>query len=102
MDFSFEGPVTVSSSDIVSVESGGDLDVVFGGAGSFMSSASGLISIGNSIATLGGLIDDVLTALMSLQTQGSSTSQSASVWAAANITPIMAKWRQVFDTGTGN
>jgi hypothetical protein len=89
LDLAFTGKVTFSSE--------GDFDISFGGDGGFQSTASGLLKIGNSIATLGGMISDLLTALTNLATEGSPAAHTAKTWAAANITPLKQKWDKVFN-----
>jgi hypothetical protein len=58
-------------------------------------SAGGLIEIGNTVDTLGGIIDTLLGALENLATEGSPAAHTAKTWATANITPLKAKAAQV-------
>jgi hypothetical protein len=89
LDLTFKGKVTFTSDDDFSIE--------FKGAGTFASTAGGLLNIGNSVATLGGMISDLLTALTNLATEGTPAAHTAQVWAATNIQPIIQKWGQVFN-----
>jgi len=66
------------------------------GAVSLKANGSDLLEIGNAIATLGGIMDELMTALINLQTEGSPALHKAATWAAANIAPLKAKCAQVF------
>ena len=66
------------------------------GAISLKVTGSELIEIGNAVATLGGILDELMTALINLQTEGSPALHKAATWATANITPLKAKCAQVF------
>jgi len=66
------------------------------GSVSLEAKGSDLMKIGNAIATLGGILDELMTALINLQTEGSPALHKAATWAAANITPLKAKCAQVF------
>jgi hypothetical protein len=87
LDLTFTGNVTLSGeSDVV---------ITFGGDGGFKASAAGLLEIGNSIATLGAMISDLLDALIQFQSSGSPGLHTAPALTAA-ATQIKAKWNQVF------
>jgi hypothetical protein len=62
-----------------------------------LESDTGLIQLGNSVATLGGMIADLLTALANLTTEGSPAAHTAKTWATANIEPLKLKWNKVFN-----
>jgi hypothetical protein len=55
-----------------------------------------LIEIGNQIATLGKMIDELLDALEQHFSQGSPYVHRSKAWASVFITPLRAKWNQVF------
>jgi hypothetical protein len=79
------------------VKIGGDFKVSVDGDAEFVSTRSGKLKIGNAIDTLGAMGKAVLEGLMSLHVEGSPTAQTAAVWAAQTITPIMVKWNNVFN-----
>lgn len=58
-------------------------------------SGAGLIEFGNSVDTLGNIVDTLLTALENLATEGSPAAHTAKTWATANITPLKQKAAQV-------
>ncbi|GHV79118.1 hypothetical protein AGMMS49944_09090 [Spirochaetia bacterium] len=66
------------------------------GAVSLVSTGSDLVEIGNTVDTLGGILDALFTSLTSLHTEGSPAAHTASAWAASDITPLKAKTAQVF------
>jgi len=55
-----------------------------------------VIEMGNTVDTLGGLLDALLTALENLATEGSPSAHTAKTWATANITPLKQKTAKVF------
>jgi hypothetical protein len=57
-----------------------------------------LLDIGNAIATLGGILDELCAALSSLHTEGAPASHTASAWAASSIAPLRVKCNTVFKT----
>lgn len=63
---------------------------------SIKSSTQGTIEVGNSVATLGALIDDLLGYLAQLKTVGSPASHTAAPDFIANIQALKTKWGQVF------
>jgi hypothetical protein len=71
--------------------------VIKQGEVSFMSTSAGKFKIGNTVATIGDMINDLLTALQGLHTEGSPAAHTATAWAAQNISPLIAKWKQVFE-----
>jgi hypothetical protein len=109
-DGSFERTLTDGSSPVCVVSCAADGTLVFNvgdgknvfemkpdGSIAFKNTSSGLLTIGNSIATLGGMVLEMLNALVGLHTEGSPASHTASVWAESSIRPILQKWQQVFD-----
>jgi hypothetical protein len=82
------GDITMHSSGNLTLEADGDV--------ALNATAAGKLTVGNSVATLGAMISDLLTALTSLHTEGSPAAHTASAWAAASIAPIQAKWPNVF------
>lgn len=60
------------------------------------SSENGKLEIGNTIATLGAMITDLLGYLAQLKTVGSPASHTASPDFIANIQALKTKWGQVF------
>lgn len=87
---SIDGDATVSAKGDVSISSQGD--VVLEATG------SGTLDIKNSIASLGGMIDDLFTELTSSTpvTYGSPASHMWMPSFVAKITAIKTKWAQVF------
>jgi hypothetical protein len=73
----------------------GDAKIESDGALFFKSTASGMLEIGNSIATLGAMIGDLLQACISFKSVGSPATHTAPDFTAA-ATQIKAKWTQVF------
>lgn len=63
---------------------------------SLKSSKKGTLELGNSVATLGAMINDLLDDLAGLKTVGSPASHSASPDFIAQIQALKAKWGQVF------
>jgi hypothetical protein len=61
------------------------------------STSTSLLTIGNNIATIGGMMQEIFTALQGLHTEGGPTNHTASTWYTAHVAPIKAKWEQVFD-----
>ena len=63
---------------------------------SIKSSKQGTVEVGNSVATLGALIDDLLGYLVQLKTVGSPASHTAAPDFITNIQALKTKWGQVF------
>lgn len=63
---------------------------------SLKSSKTGKLEVGNSVATLGAMVTDLLGYLASLKTVGSPASQTASPDFIAQIQALKTKWGQVF------
>lgn len=63
---------------------------------SLKSSKQGTVEVGNSIATLGAMINDLLGYLAQLKTVGSPASHTAAPDFVANIQVLKTKWGQVF------
>lgn len=63
---------------------------------SLKSSKTGKLEVGNSVATLGAMVTDLLGYLASLKTVGSPASHTASPDFIAQIQALKTKWGQVF------
>ena len=57
---------------------------------------TGKLEVGNSVATLGAMVTDLLGYLASLKTVGSPASHTASPDFIAQIQALKTKWGQVF------
>lgn len=66
------------------------------GGVSLKSSKQGTLEVGNSVATLGAMINDLLGYLAQLKTVGSPASHTAAPDFIANIQALKTKWGQVF------
>jgi YD repeat-containing protein len=75
----------------------GNITVTGGKKLAFKSSTDGLLTLGNNIATIGSIVDELFAALQSLHTEGSPTAHTASTWYAASIAPLKTKWNKVCD-----
>jgi hypothetical protein len=73
----------------------GDAKIESDGALFFKSTASGMLEIGNSVATLGAMIGNLLQACISFKSVGSPATHTAPDFTAA-AAQIKAKWTQVF------
>ena len=74
----------------------GDLKIGADGKVEVKSNKSGTLEIGNSVATMGAMISDLLGYLASLKTVGSPATHSASPDFVAQIQALKTKWGQVF------
>jgi hypothetical protein len=101
----FDGPASVEAGDDgYTIQTSGPVDVSgtdvslsASGSVSIKSGAGKTVDIGNSAGTIGAMINDLLTALSSLNTAGSATAQTVNpAWVTANIVPLQTKWAQVF------
>lgn len=63
---------------------------------SLKSSKNGTLEMGNSVATLGAMMSDLLGYLAQLKTVGSPASHTASPDFIANVQALKTKWEQVF------
>lgn len=63
---------------------------------SLKSSKNGTLEMGNSVATLGAMMSDLLGYLVQLKTVGSPASHTASPDFIANVQALKTKWEQVF------
>jgi len=63
---------------------------------SLKSSKNGTLEMGNSVATLGAMMSDLLGYLVQLKTVGSPASHTASPDFIANVQALKTKWVQVF------
>ena len=89
-EFSLEAKkaISVKTDDEFSLEAKNDIGL--------KSSGSGKLDIGNAVATLGAMIDDLLGYLAQLKTVGSPANHNAAPDFVANIQALKAKWGQVF------
>jgi hypothetical protein len=90
-----DGKLTASVTKDVKIAAGGKADVEAKGDLSYKSSVSGMLEIGNSVATLGAMIGDLLQACISFKSVGSPDTHTAPDFTAA-AAQIKAKWAQVF------
>lgn len=60
------------------------------------SKKAGMVEVGNSISTLGAMIESLLDYLVQLKTVGSPASHTAAPDFIANIQALKVKWKQVF------
>jgi hypothetical protein len=90
-----DGKLTAAVTGDVKVTTEGNADVEAKGDLSYKSSATGMLEIGNSVATLGAMIGDLLQACISFKSVGSPATHTAPDFTAA-ATQIKAKWTQVF------
>jgi hypothetical protein len=95
LDLTVDGKLTATVTKDVKVTTDGKADVEAKGDLSYKSTASGMLEIGNSIATLGAMIGDLLQACISFKSIGSPATHTAPDFTAA-ATQIKAKWTQVF------
>jgi hypothetical protein len=83
------GDITMHSSGNLTLEADGDI--------ALNATASGLLTIGNSVATLGGMISDLLNGMTTLSTVGSPAAHVIDPsWVTSKLTPIIGKWSNVF------
>jgi hypothetical protein len=95
VELAVDGKLTASVTKDVKVAADGKADVEAKGDLSYKSSASGMLEIGNSVATLGEMIGDLLQACISFQSVGSPETHTAPGF-TASAAQIKAKWTQVF------
>lgn len=88
--------ITLKDKEGFVYETDGDASISVGGAVTIKSKKSGTVEVGNSVATLGALIDDLLGYLAQLKTVGSPASHTAAPDFIANIQVLKTKWGQVF------
>ncbi len=74
----------------------GNLEISAKGNLGVKSSQTGKVEVGNTVATLGAMISDLLGYLASLKTVGSPASHTASPDFIAQVQALKAKWEQVF------
>lgn len=88
--------ITLKDKEGFTYETEGDASISAKGSVTVKSKASGTLEFGNSVATLGALIDDLLGYLAQLKTVGSPASHTAAPDFIANIQLLKTKWGQVF------
>ncbi|MFP3041897.1 hypothetical protein LQZ19_08750 [Treponema primitia] len=72
------------------------LESITGKTVTLKSSGDSLVEIGNAIATLGGILDELYTALNNFHSEGDPVAHTAKAWAASEITPLQQKSAKVF------
>jgi hypothetical protein len=95
VDVTADGKLTAAVTKDVKVTTEGKADVEAKGDLSYKSSASGMLEIGNTAATLGEMIGDLLQACIAFKSVGSPATHTAPEFTAA-AAQIKAKWDQVF------
>jgi hypothetical protein len=95
IDIAVKGKITATVTKDVKVTTDGNAEVEAKGDLSYKSTASGMLEIGNSVASLGAMIGDLLQACISFKSVGSPATHTAPDFTAA-ATQIKAKWTQVF------
>lgn len=88
--------ITLKDAEGFTYTTGGDLEISADGNLAVKSSKSGTLEVGNTVATLGAMINDLLDYLAQIKTVGSPATHSASPDFIANIQQLKAKWGQVF------
>lgn len=83
-----EGDLTFTSKGTLQIEAEKEL--------SFKCSKSELLEIGNSIATLGSMISELIQEISTMQTFGSPSLHSVMPGTVAKLNAIKAKWNKVF------
>ena len=96
VDIVTDKKITLKDKEGFIYETDGDASISVGGAVTIKSKKSGTLEFGNSVATLGALIDDLLGYLVQLKTVGSPASHTAAPDFIANIQVLKTKWGQVF------
>lgn len=82
---------------IVTIDKDGGIDIESDKDLNFISSKNGILKLGNTVATLGAMMSELLGYLSSLATVGSPGAHTASPDFIANINTLKAKWEQVFE-----
>lgn len=88
--------ITLKDKEGFTYTTDGDLEISAKGDLGVKSSESGKLEVGNSVATLGAMVTDLLGSLASLKTVGSPASHTASPDFIAQIQALKTKWGQVF------
>ena len=96
VDIVTDKKITLKDKEGFTYETEGDASISAKGSVTVKSKASGTLEFGNSVATLGALIDDLLGYLAQLKTVGSPASHTAAPDFIANIQVLKTKWGQVF------
>lgn len=96
VDIVTDKKITLKDKEGFNYETEGDTSISAKGSVMVKSKASGTLEFGNSVATLGALIDDLLGYLVQLKTVGSPASHTAAPDFIANIQVLKTKWGQVF------
>lgn len=88
--------ITLKDKEGFTYTTDGDLEISAKGDLGVKSSQTGKLEVGNSVATLGAMVTDLLGCLASLKTVGSPASHTASPDFIAQIQALKTKWGQVF------
>ena len=96
VDIVTDKKITLKDKEGFTYETEGDASISAKGSVTVKSKASGTLEFGNSVATLGALIDDLLGYLAQLKTVGSPASHTAAPDFIANIQVLKTKWGKVF------
>lgn len=88
--------IEIDAGDAVVNKYAGDLTISSDGNVTISATQTGLLSIGNAVATLGAMVNNLLTYLQSLTTVGSPATQTVSPATIANLAQLQAQWQQVF------
>jgi hypothetical protein len=95
LDFT-NGTTTITTDKDKVIFDNGKNKFELAGTVSLISTGQDLVEIGNTVATLGGVFDELFSALLSLHTEGAPAAHTASTWGAASITPLQTKSNMVF------
>lgn len=96
IDFSTEAEISHSVKKTFTLSTEDSLNLFAQKDVGLKSSGSGMLELGNTVATLGAMINDLLDYLAQIKTVGSPATHSASPDFIANIQQLKAKWGQVF------
>lgn len=96
LDITTDKKITLKDKEGFTYETEGDASISAEGSVTVKSKKSGTLEFGNSIATLGEMVSDLLGYLAQLKTVGSPASHTAAPDFIANIQALKTKWGQVF------
>ena len=96
LDITTDKKITLKDKEGFTYETEGDASISAEGSVTVKSKKSGTLEFGNSIATLGEMVSDLLGYLAQLKTVGSPASHTAALDFITNIQALKTKWGQVF------
>jgi hypothetical protein len=96
LNASFEDTMSLTSKKSLDVSLEDTMSLVSKKAVTLKSDGSELLEIGNTIATLGAMVDELLQTLIAMKTVGSPGQHVVSPDDIAKFTQLQAKWGQVF------